>query len=284
MHAREGSIGTKTILITGATSGIGRAAATHLARLGHSVVIVGRSTQKCIETVAEILQQTGRQVDYLLADLSSQAEIHRLAREFSARFERLDVLINNAGAVFIQRMETVDGVEMGWTVNYFQAFLLTHLLMDQMKNSSPARVINLSSNFHQAARLNLDNLEERGRYIGWNVYARTKLASLYFTYELARRLEGSGVTANAIHPGLVATGMGKTSGWLLRTIFRFVDLFAIPAEKGAEGLVNLATQPELETVSGEYFSGKKIARSSRVSYDLEIARRLWERSMEITKL
>ena len=173
---------------------------------------------------------------------------------------------------------------MGWAVNYFQAFLLTHLLLDCLQASAPARVINLSSNFHWAARLKLGNLQERGLYIGWNVYARTKLACLYFTRELARRLAGSGVTVNAIHPGLVATGMGKTSGLLLRAVFSVVDRFAITPEHGAEGLIHLALARELQDVSGEYFDGLKITRSSPVSYNREIGQELWEKSLQITGL
>ncbi len=145
-----------------------------------------------------------------------------------------------------------------------------------------ARVINLSSVFHWAARLNLDNLQERGLYIGWNVYARCKLASLYFTYEMARRLECSRVTANAIHPGLVRTGIGKTSGWLLRSIFRVVDLLSTTAENGAAGVTNLAVNPLLECVSGQYFSGMQAVRSSPVSYDRQMARRLWAISEKLT--
>lgn len=274
----------KTILITGATNGIGKAAAASLAALGQAVVIVGRSEQKCAATAEAIFHQCGAKVTWLVADLASQAAVRSLAEAFQRRFERLDVLINNAGAVYLQRQETVDGQEMGWAVNYFQAFLLTHLLLDQLKAAPAGRVINLSSNFHWAARLNLKNLQERGIYIGWNVYARTKLASLYFTRELAHRLAVSGVTANAIHPGLVATGMGKTSGWLLRAIFSVVDRFAIPAERGAQGLVHLALSPALQTVSGAYFDGLRAARSSPVSYNRAIGQRLWERSREVTSL
>lgn len=272
----------KVILITGATSGIGKAAAASLAALGHAVVIVGRSEPKCIATGEEIYRLCGRKVTWLVADLASQAAVRRLAKAFKARCERLDVLINNAGAVYIQRQETVDGQEMGWAVNYFQAFLLTHLLSDQLKASAPARIINLSSNFHWAARLNLENLQERGIYIGWNVYARTKLACLYFTRELAERLDGSKVTANAIHPGLVATGMGKTSGWLLRSIFSLVDRFAMPPARGAQVLVHLALAPALQAVSGEYYDGLRAARSSPISYNREIAQKLWDKSREIT--
>lgn len=275
---------SKTILITGATSGIGRAAAAQLSALGHSVVIVGRDQGKCIAAADEIYQKCGRKPAWLLADLSSMDQVRSLAREFLSRFDHLNVLINNAGAVYIRRTETIDGLEMGWAVNYFQSFLLTKLLLDCLKASAPSRIINLSSNFHWAARLNLDNLNERGVYIGWNVYARTKLANLYFTYELSRRLNGSGVTANAVHPGLVATGMGKTSGWLLKTVFRIVDLFAIPPKKGAQSLVYQALDPSLGLVSGKYFSGTKVTRSSPISYDGEIARSLWEKSKKLTRI
>lgn len=272
----------KTILITGATNGIGRAAAAQLAAMGHNIVIVGRNREKCMATVETICQQTGGMVRWLMADLSSQAQVRKLAEEFRQRFGRLDVLINNAGAVYIRRAATVDGVEMGWAVNYFQAFLLTHLLLDLLKASSPARIVNLSSIFHWAAQLNLDHMQEKGLYIGWNVYARCKLASVCFTYELARRLEGSGVTVNAIHPGLVKTGMGKTSGWLLRAVFQVVDLFAVTPHLGAKGIVNLAVNPALEAFNGQYFSGMKIVRSSPTSYNPSIARQLYEISAKVT--
>lgn len=272
----------KTILITGATNGIGQAVATKLAAMGHTIVIIGRSNEKCIASAEVIRQKTGREVTWLIADLSSQAQVRQLAKEFQQRFQRLDVLINNAGAVYIRRTETEDGVEMGWAVNYLQAFLLTHLLLDLLKASAPARIINLSSVYHWAAHLNLRNMQEHGLYIGWDVYARCKLASIYFTYELDRKLKGSGVTTNAIHPGLVKSGIGKTSGGLLRSVFRIVDLFAIMPEEAAEGICNLVINPSLETDSGRFFSGMKAVRSSPVSYDLSIAYQLWRISEKLT--
>jgi NAD(P)-dependent dehydrogenase (short-subunit alcohol dehydrogenase family) len=274
----------KTILITGATNGIGRSTALQLAGLGHRVVIAGRSRAKCMAVAEEIQCQTGQTVCWLLADLSSQAEVRSLAAEYRARFDRLDVLINNAGAVYIRRAETVDGQEMGWAVNYFSHFLLTHLLLDPLKASAPARVVNLSSVFHWFGWWNLHNIPERGMYVGWNVYARTKLACLTFTYELARRLAGSGVTANAIHPGFVVTGMGKTSGWLLRTVFSVVDRFAVSSEEGARGVVNLAVNPALADVSGRYFDGFREVKSSPISRDAKTSRRLWEISERVTNL
>jgi len=222
---------SKTILITGATNGIGLAAATQLAAMGHTIVIVGRSREKCILTTGTICQQTGGMVSWLLADLSSQAQVRQLAEEFRQRFQRLDVLINNAGVINNRRIETDDGEEMCWSVNYWQAFLLTQLLLDLIKASAPARIINLSSIAHWAGGLNLNNMQERGLYVGWHVYARCKLASIYFTYELARRLDGSGVTANAIHPGLVKTRIGTTSGLLLRLLMSLVGLISVPPAK-----------------------------------------------------
>jgi NAD(P)-dependent dehydrogenase (short-subunit alcohol dehydrogenase family) len=280
----------KTVLITGATNGIGRAAAKQLAGLGAHVVIVGRSRQKCLDTVQGIAQTTpgAVPVDFLLADLSSLAETRRLAAEFLSRFDRLDVLVNNAGAVFIRRRLTSEGLENGWAVNYFQAFLLTNLLLDRLKQTAAqngeARIVTLSSIYHWAGRLNLNNFAQRGPYIGWDVYASTKLANLVFTYELARRLAGSGVTANALHPGLVATGIGKTSGWLLRMVFRVVDLFAIPPEQGAEGIVHLASSPELKGISGIYFEHQRPGHPSPSARNPDTARRLCEISGQITKL
>lgn len=274
----------KTILITGATSGIGKTTAAQLASLGHQVVIVGRNKEKCRAAAETILNQTGRMVHWLAADLSSQAQVRGLAEEFMRRYSRLDVLINNAGAVYFKRSESVEGHEMCWSVNYLQSFLLTRLLLDLLKRSAPAKIINLSSSFHRTARLNLKNIQEKGLYLGWNVYARCKLASLYFTYELANRLEGSGVTVNAIHPGLVKTGIGKNGGWLLRSAVGLVDWFAITPEKAAEALVNLAVNPYTEMISGLYFNGMDNVPSSSASYDENIGRRLWQLSEAMTGL
>ncbi|CAN5637284.1 hypothetical protein BH24ACT21_BH24ACT21_06280 [soil metagenome] len=218
MEEAGGSMEGKVCLVTGATSGIGKVTAHELAKQGATVVIVGRSRQKVEATVEEINSRTGNQsVEYLLADLSSQKEIRSLAREFKSRYDRLDVLVNNAGAVFAEYGETEDGVERTFAVNHLNYFLLTNLLLDVLEASAPSRIVNVASGAHQGAELDFDDLGAKQNYGFMRAYGRSKLANIMFTYELARRLEGTGVTANALHPGSVATGIGTNNDvWYVR--------------------------------------------------------------------
>ena len=273
----------KLCLVTGATSGIGKAAAHGLAGLGATVVLVGRNPQKTAAVTAEIQQASDNpQVSYLLADLSAQAQIHRLAQDFKERYARLDVLVNNAGATYLRRQESVDGIEMTFALNHLGYFLLTHLLLDVLEASAPARIINVASNFHVAVRLNFNDLQHRKGYFIALVYARSKLANLYFTYELARRLEGSRVTVNAVHPGFVTTRIGRNNSWPVRLAMRLVDLVSVPPEKGVDTILYLATSLEVEGVSGKYFYRRKAVPSSAVSYDRLAAQRLWQVSAALT--
>jgi NAD(P)-dependent dehydrogenase (short-subunit alcohol dehydrogenase family) len=266
----------KTVLITGATNGIGKEAARGLARLGAQVVIVGRNAQKCAETVAELQASTGNQaIEALTADLSIMAEVRRLADQVKARYPRLDVLINNAGAYFDKRLTSADGYEMTFALNHLSYFYLTTLLLDLLKASAPARIVNVSSDAHQLARLNLVNPHKPPTYSGFRVYGQTKLANVVFTYELARRLEGTGVTVNAMHPGFVRTGFGKNNEGLLSKIFGWLQGFALTPEQGADTVVYLASSPEVEGVSGKYFVKRKAKPSSRASYDQETWQALW---------
>jgi NAD(P)-dependent dehydrogenase (short-subunit alcohol dehydrogenase family) len=223
-------------------------------------------------------------VNGLVADLSSQASVRQLAAEFLEGYERLDILVNNAGAFFARRQVSVDGIEMTLALNHLGYFLLTHLLLDRLKDSAPARIVNVSSGAHVAARLNLDDLENQRGFSGWKAYGESKLANIYFTYELARRLDGSGVTVNALHPGFVATNFGVSNGGLLAPVFRLFQLAAITPQEGAQTTLYLAASPEVEGVTGQYFDRCKAVRSSGVSYDPQIARRLWEISAEMTGL
>jgi NAD(P)-dependent dehydrogenase (short-subunit alcohol dehydrogenase family) len=308
MVAPDKSMGGKTCLVTGATAGIGEVTARELARRGARVVIVGRSQQRCEATTEAIRRATGNSsVEFLVADLSSQAEIRRLAREFLERHRRLDVLVNNAGALFAQRRESVDGIEMTLALNHLAYFLLTTVLLDTLKASTPARVVNVSSRAHEDVKgLDFDDLQARAhahRFWGYGEskfasllftlfapmrhpaflqYARSKLANLLFTYELARRLEGTGVTVNALHPGFVATrfmaGNGAL-GWFMR---RWAGLFGLSEEEGAQTSVYLAISPEVEGVTGKYFAKQKPVASSLASRDEAAARRLWQLSEELT--
>jgi NAD(P)-dependent dehydrogenase (short-subunit alcohol dehydrogenase family) len=276
----------KICLVTGATSGLGQATAHALARLGATVVILGRSPEKSAATVAQVNQACENpNTDCLLADLSSQAAIHRVAQQFKERYQRLDVLVNNAGAVFMQRQESVDGIELTFALNHLGYFLLTNLLLDVLKASAPARIVNTSSELHRKAHLDFSDLQNARKYRGMDAYHRSKLANVLFTYELARRLEGTGITANAFSPGLVATNLGMNNRGLSPLMKRLVDrLIGISPEEGAQTGVYLATSPKVEGVTGKYFVKQEPISSSPESYDEAIAARLWEASVELTKL
>jgi len=267
----------KICLITGGTNGIGKSTAQELARMGATVVIVGRNAQKTSQVVEEIRAATGNQnVDSLLADLSSQQEIRHLASEFRSKYSRLDVLLNNAGAVFMERQSSVDGIEMTLAVNHLASFLLTNLLLDTIKASAPARIVNVSSNAHKRARIDFDNLQGERSYSS-GAYGNSKLANILFTIELARRLEGTGVTVNALHPGFVNTGFGKNnSGFLFRILGAVVPLIARSPEQGAETSIYLASSPDVQNVTGEYFVDSKVAQAAPQASDTAVARKLWD--------
>jgi NAD(P)-dependent dehydrogenase (short-subunit alcohol dehydrogenase family) len=276
----------KVCLVTGATNGIGLVTARELAKMGAAVVIVGRNPAKTDSTVHEIKSQTGSSaVDSIVADLSSMAEVRRAAEEFKTRYKRLDVLVNNAGAIFTNRRESVDGYEMTFALNHLSYFLLTNLLLDTLKTSAPSRVVNVSSDAHRNAKMVFDDLHTRQSYeVGLKAYARSKFANILFTYELARRLAGTGVTANVLHPGAVATGFGHSNGGIVSLAFRLFDRFSITPEKGAETILYLASSPEVEGVTGKFFYKCKPVDSSPASYDEGEARRLWEVSEQMVGL
>ena len=274
----------KVCLVTGGTAGIGLVTAEGLARRGATVVLVGRNRPKAEAVADRIRRESGNPaVEALVADLSAQAEVRRLAAEFLAKYGRLDVLVNNAGAMFAERKESVDGIEMTFALNHLAYFLLTDLLLDRLKASAPARVVNVSSMAHQGTKLDPDAvLARRGLAGGFGAYGQSKLANLLFTYELARRLAGTGVTVNALHPGFVATDFTAGNGWLGWIFRRMATLFAIAPEAGARTTLYLATAPEVAGVTGRYFIKEKEATSSPASRDEATARRLWEISEALT--
>jgi retinol dehydrogenase 12 len=274
----------KYCMVTGATSGIGAVTARALAQKGARVIVVARNVNRCENTVDEIIQTTGNHaVEYMLADLSSQNEIHDLAEAYQNKYDHLDVLVNNAGGFFMSRQESADGIEMTFALNHLNYFLLTNLLLDTIKASAPARIVNVSSAAHQNASINFDDLQGKKKYSGWQAYGQSKLANILFTYELARRLEGTGVTVNALHPGMVATNFGANNGGVLGSLVRqFMNLFSIGVEDGAQTSIYLASSPEVEDVTGKYFVKKKAVSSSSASYDESAAKRLWEISEEMT--
>jgi NAD(P)-dependent dehydrogenase (short-subunit alcohol dehydrogenase family) len=284
-HRRKTMRG-KICLITGGTSGIGKQTAIELARKGASIVLASRSQEKCEQTAQEIQAETGNSgIDYLVADLSSQADICRIASEFKDRYSRLDVLVNNAGAAFLRRQLSADGIEKTFALNHLGYFLLTNLLLEMMIKSSPARIVNVSSGSHFGKRLDFDDLELEKGYNPMEAYARSKLANIYFTYELDRRLAGTGVTATAINPSMVNTGIWRNIGPVIgRVVSWLVSRKAQTPEEGAQGVIHLASSPEVAGVSGKYFRKVVEMDSDPITYDQEIAGRLWEVSEKMTGL
>lgn len=275
----------KVCLVTGATSGIGAETALGLARAGARVVLVGRDPGRCRLATDRIAADSGnREVTAHVADLSSQAAIRGLAAELLGRYERIDVLVNNAGAMFLDRRLSVDGIEMTMALNHFGYFLLTNLLLDRIKASAPARVVNVSSAAHQMGRFRFEDVPVPSRYSGFRAYAQSKLANVLFTRELARRMEGTGVTVNALHPGFVASNFLADKGRVGWVLERLAPLIAISSARGAETPIYLATSPEVEGVTGRYFYRKREAASSAESRDEGVARRLWDLSEAMTGL
>ncbi len=276
----------KVVLVTGANSGIGSATALELAKSGAAVVIVGRNKEKTRVTASNIrLKSSSPIVECLIADLSSMGEVRQLASEFKKKYHRLDVLVNNAGAIFARRYVTVDGFEMTFALNHLANFLLSNLLLDLLKASAPARIVNVSSRAHRTAELDFNDLQtSHYGYGGYKAYGRSKLANIMFTYELARRLEGMGVTANALHPGGVNSGFGKNNGGVMRLAMKLVSRFQLTPEQGALTPIYLASSPAVEGVSGKYFIDCQPERSSPASYDEAAQKRLWEVSEELTDI
>ena len=272
-------------LITGGNSGIGKATALGLAKLGSSVVIVSRDKDKGEAALIEIRGKSGsRNVDIMVADMSSQDSVRELAHDFSGRYKKLHVLINNAGVILHKRVVTVDGLEATLATNHLGHFLLTNLLLDELKASTPSRIINITSAAHYGTEVNFDDLQGEKKYSGFGAYSQSKLANVLFTYQLAKRLEGTGVSVNCLHPGVVRTGFGHDQGGLLNIGIRIMSPFMMSPDKAARAEIYLATSLELEGVTGKYFSKGKSARSSKESYDESAAERLWKVSAELTKL
>jgi NAD(P)-dependent dehydrogenase (short-subunit alcohol dehydrogenase family) len=275
----------KTVVITGATSGIGEVAALALARMGARIVAVARSKARGDETLARLRNSApGIAHTLYVGDLLRLSEMKRLAGEIADAEAQVDVLINNAGAMFGSRRLTEDGLERTFALNHMSYVVLTHGLRERLFASAPARVINTSSSAHQRARLDFTDLQSARGYRGFQVYGRSKLCNVLFTRELARRSAGTGVTANSLHPGFVATRFGDESGGLLSYGVRMAKLFAISPEKGAETIVYLASSPEVAQVSGGYFYECRPATPSREAQDDAAAGRLWRESARLGSL
>jgi NAD(P)-dependent dehydrogenase (short-subunit alcohol dehydrogenase family) len=272
----------RVCVITGATRGIGRATAEGLVRLGATVVLIARRRDDGIRVSRELAGDAGSP-DVVVADLSSQASIRTAAQELRDRYPRLHVLINNAAVIPRNREITVDGLEMQFAVNHLAYFLLTSLLLTPLRAGIPSRVINVSSGAHSGARLDFDDLQSERGYSATRAYGRTKLANILFTYELARRLRGTGVTANCLHPGVIDTQLLADFMGSPGTRSGGARSFGASAESGAESSIFLASSPDVERVTGKYFDDRRERRSSPESYDEAAARRLWSISEELTR-
>lgn len=280
---------SKVCVVTGATSGLGLATARQLAAQGATVIIVGRNAAKCADVAARLEADapSGGAVDWLVADFGDQRAVRALAVELERRHPRLNVLVNNAGATFRKRRLTQEGVEMTLAVNHLGPFLLTTLLLDRLRANAPARIVNVASVAHEGGRLDFDDLAMEHRYRPFAAYSRSKLANLLFTYELARRLDGTGVTANAMHPGLVRTALGDHNGPLRRGGWRLMHVVyrknSLTPEEGADTIVFLAASTSVEGITGDYFVKRNRVPSSSASRDVTKATRLWTLSEQLVE-
>ncbi len=286
MVASDAPMAGKTCIVTGASSGIGLATAKGLAALGAQVAIVGRNSERCAAAAQEVRRTSGNdRIALHIADLSSMAQVRRLAEELRDRYSHIDVLVNNAGGYFMRRWETSEGVEMTLALNVLAPFLLTNLLHDRLVASAPSRIVNVSSAAHQGAILPLDDLQARRKYAGFRIYGQSKLALILLTHEFARRFDGTHVTVNSLHPGFVASRFGSNNGRFVGgTIRVLATLFGVTATQGADTVVYLATSPDVASVTGRYFYRREETRSTPISYDEDLARGLWTACAELTEL
>ena len=274
----------KTVLVTGASGGIGRATAKGLAAMGAHVAITGRDRGR-VESAAKEIRAAGGQVLVFVADLSSQAQVRVLADDVLATVPRIDVLINNAGGYWNTRHVTADGLEYTFALNHLAPFLLTHLLLDRLTHSEPARVVTVSSNAHAMGRIDFDDLQGARNYFGARAYNQSKLANVLFTYELARRLAGTSVTANTLHPGLVSTSFGASDpGRAQRLFVPILRPFMKTPASGATTSIHVASALDLGHVTGNYFAHRTPRRSSTSSYDVTLAAELWRTSTSLVDL
>lgn len=280
-----GSMTGKTVLITGGTGGIGKATALGLAHLGAAVGIVGRDLPRAQSAAADIIRQSGNQaVDAFAADMSSQTEVRRLAAAVLDAYPRLDVLVNNVGGFWAHRHVSADGLERTFAVNHLAPFLLTNLLLDRLKESAPARIVTVSSNAQATGRIAFDDLQGEHNYSGSRAYNQSKLANVMFTCELSRHLRGTGVTANALHPGVVHTAFGSEDpSTLARVALPLMRFMKTPAQ-GAATSIYLASSPDVGAITGRYFANSKPKTANRAAYDTTAANRLWQVSADLVGL
>lgn len=277
----KSSISGKNVLITGGTSGIGFVTAKELSLLGAIVTIVGRDNEKCVNVVNEIKKLSqNNQIDYICSDLSNGNGVKTTAELFKKYHSKLDILINNAGGVFMNRQINQDGIEMTFGLNHLAYFNLTYQLMEILLENKNARIINVSSDAHRGSQINFDDIQQSKRYAGFGAYSQSKLANLHFTYFLAKKYAGTSLTCNALHPGFVDTGFGKNNGKMMTVILNLLKPFQKNVEDGAATSIFLAASPEADGVSGKYFINKKTANSSPQSYDFAASEKLWKMSLD----
>jgi NAD(P)-dependent dehydrogenase (short-subunit alcohol dehydrogenase family) len=277
----------KVCLVTGTSAGIGKTTAMGLAKLDATVVAVMRDSEKSKVALEEIKTESGKRdsVVYLAADLSSQKSIRELVKEFNSRFDRLDVLLNNAGVSQFHRTLSPDGIEITFAVNVLAPFLLTTMLTDKLKSSAPSRVVNVSSRSSDSAEIEFDNLQGEKKYSSFKIYGQSKLALNLITVEFSRRLEGTGVTANFLHPGVIRTELGtRDVNPLFKALAAFVKVFMASPDKGARTSIYLASSPYVEDVTGKYFANQRQVKANPISFDEPTAKRLWKVCEEMTGL
>ena len=269
----------KTVFITGATSGIGQETALALAKKGAAIVFTSRDPEKGKLVQKELIKRSNnKNIHLIFCDLASFDSIRNCCDEFKFKFDKLNILVNNAAVWDFKRRESQDGIENTLATNYLAPFLMTNMLMDTIKKSSPARIINLTSGLHYGT-INFKDIEFKRKFGGFKAYKQSKLADILFTRLLAKKLDGTGITVNCVHPGMVNTNLARDAGWFMRGIFKIIGK---PAHKGALTSIYLATSPEVENITGEYFYKCRVRKSSKQSYDMELAEKLWKVSEEYT--
>lgn len=285
MYAKKNNMIGKNIVITGVNSGIGKETAIALAEMGATVIMMCRNKERGEKALQEIKQRANsNNVELLIVDLSDPNSIDSAVSRYKERFDKLDVLINNAGLILKERIIEASGYETTFAVNHLGHFLLTSLLIDLLIKSSPSRIINVSSGAHRYAKFELRDINMEKNYRSFRAYSNSKLANILFTHELSRRLEGTGVTVNALHPGFVKTNFGKNQyRKLTKPFMKLMSLFAIDAKKGAKTSIYLASSPDVKDITGKYFVKSRVKRSSNESYKLKLQEKLWKLSWDYVK-
>ncbi len=275
----------KTVVVTGGTSGIGEVAAVNLARQGARIVLIARDRERAAATLAK-LKAANASANHAAhyGDLSSVTDMKKVAKEVADSEPRIDVLVNNAGAVFLSRKVSVDGLEMTFATNHMAYFVVTNILLDRLKATSGARIVSTASDAHKSGKLDFDDLQSEKSFSSFRVYGTSKLCNILFTRELARRLDGTGVTANCLHPGFVGTrfGQNNANNIFMKGLARLIMSFGLSPEDGARTIIHLASSPDDATISGEYFYKCKVAEASLAAQDDDAAKRLWDVSAKIS--